>query len=334
MKSILHVCTAPPPALHGADAMYQDIQRLIDRFGGRVISVFPFKKPSRFVPHWLMGVRNRGALREAMTQASLIHVHSATLKPLPCIASFDGPVVYTVTASAGQHVQADWFNRHRVSVVVNNARDEQRLRASGLTRVVNIPPGMELLHLCYSPPPASPFTLLVGSAPWTRAQFRTKGIDVLLESLEQMPDLKLVLLWRQLWHDELMRKLQRKNLASRVVVHNQWMNVNDVLADCHAAVVLAEHERLVKAWPHSAIESIAAGKPVLLSRCIAMSDFVEEHRAGLAVESLDTHDIVSAIQTLKTTIDRFSGERLRALAQQQFDHTRMIQAYAKLYETD
>src|SRR5690606_19506357 len=101
MKPVLYLCTAPPPALHGTDAMFQDIERLMDRFGGSLINLYPFNKPSRFVPHWLMGWHNRSQLRAAMNDASLIHVFSATLKPLPCINAYKGPVVYTVTASTG-----------------------------------------------------------------------------------------------------------------------------------------------------------------------------------------------------------------------------------------
>ncbi|HMP89103.1 MAG TPA: glycosyltransferase [Kiritimatiellia bacterium] len=331
MNRILFLSTAPPPALDGTDAMFQDIQLLIDRFGGLLMSIYPLRTPSRFVPHWLMGLHNASALKSAMKHASLIHVFSATLKPLPCIRNFKGPIIYTVTASTGEHITSSWFNRHRVTVVVNNAHDAERLRNKGVNQVAMILPGMALSHLTYTPVEINPFKLMVGSAPWTKAQFKTKGIDALLSAVQEIPELNLVLLWRKWWYDEIVNKVKSLGLESRVEIFNEWKNVNEVLAGCHAATVLAEHNRLVKAWPHSAIESLAAGKPALLSRVIPMAEFVEKNRAGAVVNSLDPRDVILGIRELMRDYDSMNGSRLQTMAATHFDASAMLTAYDQLY---
>lgn len=334
MKHILYLCTAPEPAIPGTDAVFQEIERLRASFGGSFLGLYPFKKPSRFVPHWLMGIHNRERLREAMRQADVVHVFSATLKPLPCIEPFSGRIVYTVTAAAGRTINATWFNDRMITVAASHEREADRLRRAGVKDVTCVVPGLELGRFACTPAPAKPFTLLVGSAPWTRAQFRTKGVDVLIEAMRRIPELNITFLWRNLWHDDLRKRIDRAGLAARTVVHNQRMDVSHVLSGCHAAVVLAAHERLVKAWPHSAIESLASGRPVLLSRAIPMSDFAEQNQAGVAVESLEIKTVEASIRRLIAEYDTLSGTRLRDLALRHFDPVRMADTYRSLYVGD
>ena len=48
------------------------------------------------------------------------------------------------------------------------------------------------------------FVLLAGSAPWTREQFHSKGVDALLKVAQQVPSLRLIFLWRGLLLREVM----------------------------------------------------------------------------------------------------------------------------------
>jgi glycosyltransferase involved in cell wall biosynthesis len=332
MNTPLYLTTMPPPALAGTDAVYQDIDALIQAFGGSRLSLYPLRKPSRFVPSWMMGLRHRSAWRRAATNASLVHVFSATLKPIPALNGLEKPIVYTVTASVGARPNAGWFNRHKVTVIVNNDRDANRLAANGFTRVHQIRPGLDLSGFTFhDAPPAPPFRLLIGSAPWTRAQFKTKGIDALLETARQIPSLHLVFLWRQWWLDELQKRISAAGLENRVTIHNTRVDVNEILAGCHATTVLAEHERLVKSWPHSAIESLAAGKPVLLSRVIPMSEYVLAHQAGTAVETLTPEALGEAIRRL-TTHAGTRGEALRVQTQRSFSFRESCDSIRRVYQ--
>lgn len=332
MNAPLYLTTMPPPALAGTDAVYQDIDALIQRFGGSCLSLYPFRKPSRFVPSWMMGLSHRSAWRRAAENASVIHVFSATLMPIPALNGIRKPIVYTVTASAGKRLHAPWFQRHQVSIIVNNERDAKRLADSGLTRVFHIRPGLDLSGFTFQEPaPSPPFRLLIGSAPWTRAQFRSKGIDALLETARRMPSLHLVFLWRQWWLEDLHKRIQRAGLEDRVTIHNTRMDVNHVLADCHATTVLAEHERLVKSWPHSALESLAAGKPVLLSRTMAMAEYVQTHQAGVVVDTLTPDALHAAIRILEKETG-LRGERLGMQTREAFSFRVMCERIRHVYE--
>ncbi len=329
---IVYLTTVPPPALPGSDAVLQDVEALQKHFGGEHLSLYPFKKPSRLIPGWMMGWRQHHQLRLAAASAAVLHVFNATLKPLPALPGLKRPIIYSVKASLGLRLNTGWFNRHHVTVVVNNVRDEARAREAGLHRVVLVKPGLKLDAFTWCSPLAdAPFRLLIGSAPWTKAQFKTKGIDAMIEAARLMPDLHLVFLWRNLWREELQYRLNRAGITHRVTIHEEFVNVNNVLAGCHAAVVLAAHERLVKAWPHSAIEGLAAGRPVILSRVIPMADYVETENVGQAVERVDAGDLIAAIMRIRQGGALHQGERIRTIALRDFSLATMIRAHEEIY---
>lgn len=333
MPRILYLSTIPPPAIAGTEAVLQTISSLRQANGGAHLSLFPFQRPSRWVPAWMMGWRQRRELMGLAAEAEVIHVFNATLRPLACLNRLSRPVVYTVTAAIGKRIPERWLRQLDVTVVVNNERDRERLQRIDGLRTVLVRPGLDLSRFTYQQPSADEsFRLLVGSAPWTRAQFRTKGIDALIAAARQLPWLHLVFLWRDLGLPQLEQRLDQAGIRERTTIHNTRTDVNALLAGCHATVVLAANDRLVKAWPHSAIESLAAGRPVLLSGTIAMSDYIERQQAGIGIPAIETKVLTAAIQSLKAGIGLQPGKRLAATATHDFGLAPMLASYRQLYK--
>ena len=110
---------------------------------------------------------------------------------------------------------------------------------------------------------------MVASAPWTVAQFASKGVDVLLDTAVANPNLRLTFLWRGVLFAEMMQKVTAMNLADRVTVINEQVDVNQMLATVHGTINLAAHSEIIKAYPHSLLDSLAAGKPVLVDKPLA-----------------------------------------------------------------
>jgi len=98
----------------------------------------------------------------------------------------------------------------------------------------------------------------------------------------------------------------------------------------HATVVLAETERQVKAYPHSLMESLAAGKPVLISECIPMADYVMETQCGEVVPKLTPDDLRAAIRGL---MDHYDECQAKALVRGRADFALapMLEAYGEVY---
>jgi len=327
---ILYHLTSPPPPIPGTDAVFQDIEALRREFGGACLQMYPLRRPSRFFPKQLYGLGRGRALRQMEDAADAHHLFYATLYPFPWLRALKKPLIYTAAAGIGPSPVAGGWRPSIHTVVSCNPRDAAVLRAVPGLRARIIRPGIDTLKFR---PEALPLRgeliLAVGSAPWTAAQFRTKGIDLLLDAARTLP-LRLVFLWRGLLAETLERRVSGRGLGHRVEIINRAADVNRVLAGVHAAAVLAAGDRLVKAYPHSLLESLAAGKPVVLSDCIPMADYVRETGCGTCVEALTAGALRAALLRL---MDRYGECQAAAEARGRADFALgpMLQAYGEIY---
>jgi len=330
--NILYHLTSPAPPIPGTDAVFQEIEVLRRRFGGECLQLYPLRRPSRIFPKKLYGFHQRRALRRKEPSVDLHHLYYATLYPFPWLRALHKPLIYSAVTGVGAHVapgRADWLKAIH-TIVSCNPRDEAMLRALRPARYRIIRPGIAVERFTHTPCPLDQeLILLVGSAPWIHRQFQTKGIDLLMDVAGALP-LRLVFLWRGLLLDELKRHIARRGLNRRVEIINEATDVNRVLARVHATVVLAETESQVKAYPHSLMESLSAGKPVLVSGCIPMADYVAEAQCGEVVPKLTQDDLRAAIRGL---MDHYGERQAKALARGRADFALapMLEAYGEVY---
>lgn len=330
--NILFHLTSPSPPIPGTDAVFQEIEALRRRFGGECLQFYPFRRPSRIFPKKLYGLHQRRALRRKEPAVDLHHLYYATLYPFPWLRALRKPLIYSAVTGVGAHIErgyADWMKTVH-TIVSCNPRDEAALRALRPARYRIIRPGIAVERFSPEPLPLKDeLILLVGSAPWIRRQFQTKGIDLLLDVAGSLP-LRLVFLWRGLLRDELQRHIVRRGLSRRVEIINEATDVNRVLTRVHATVVLAETAKLVKAYPHSLMESLVAGKPALVSGCIPMADYVMETQCGEVVSHLTPDDLRAAIRGL---MDHYGERQAKALARCRADFALapMLKAYGEVY---
>jgi len=330
--NILYHLTSPAPPIPGTDAVFQEIAALRRRFGGECLQLYPLRRPSRIFPKILYGLHQRRALRRLEPAVDLHHLYYATLYPFPWLRALRKPLIYSAVTGVGEHVaggRAAWLKTVH-TIVSCNPRDEVALRALRPARYRIIRPGIAVERFSPAPLPLrDELILLVGSAPWIRRQFRTKGIDLLLDAAGSLP-LRLVFLWRGLLRKELQRHVARRGLSRRVEIINEATDVNRLLARVHATAVLAETERQVKAYPHSLMESLAAGKPALVSGCIPMADYVVEKQCGEVVPRLTPDDLRAALQRL---MDHYGQHQAQALAHGRADFALapMLAAYGEVY---
>ncbi len=243
------------------------------------------------------------------------------------------PIVYTVGASLQKQRKPLNINRlnslHRI--VISNERDQQILESWGIKNYSIITPGIDTSGFSPYPLPLErELTLLMASAPWDKAQFDSKGIDLLLETAAKLPYLKLILIWRGRLYEELLKKIRHHGIIRKVEVINQKVNVNDYLKKAHATILLAKHPKLVKSFPHSLIESLAAGKPVIVSKTIPMADYVTKHSCGVVVEELRMESLTESLKLLMNQYQSLAHHTNQIRAQD-FSLEQMIDQYRRLY---
>ena len=323
------------PVIPGTEAVGQEVDALRTHFGGDVVWLRPSWRGHARYPKRLVGAHHFRHLRRRDEQVDLHHVFAGALQPLPIIRLLRKPVVYTVAAGVGPRKR--WprmsFLKRLAAIVVQTQADLECLTAHGLTNGYVIRSGIDVDRFVSTAPPTGPdFVLLLGSAPWTRTQFRSKGVDVLLETLRVLPQLRVVFLWRGVLLDELVSRVRKSGVSDRVEILSERVDVAQVLQRVHAAVVISDHPGSVKAHPHSLMEALAAGRPLLISKAIGMADYVRETGCGCVVEGLSVTDLSSAIEKLIKSYDLYRS-RTAGLAERDFSIERFVADHQKLYRT-
>jgi len=329
---ILYHVTIPRSPIAECEAVTQDIRLLQQVAPGELFHLYPARVPGTRIPRLTWGLTQLPALWRRERSARLHHVFNPDPFPFAVLRLLRRPVVYTVVGGihADHREMACRLARLAHRILVSSLEDEQRLRGWGIEQAQFIPPAIDASRFSHTPlPPGARLTLLAGSAPWTTGQFTSKGVDALLEAAQHRTDLHLVFLWRGILYEEMMERVQARGLGGRVRVLNERVDVNMLLAEASAAVVLADRSDVVKAYPHSLLESLAAGKPVLVSRAIPMARWVEQAGLGVVVDRVEADCILAAIADLQGR--SFSPGALRAAVEGRV--TQFQQAHQDIYRS-
>jgi glycosyltransferase involved in cell wall biosynthesis len=173
-------------------------------------------------------------------------------------------------------------------------------------------------------------TLLMASAPWAEDQFDLKGVDALLDATARLTELRLILLWRGVLLSDLLKRVERRGIKARVEIIPERVDINAYLKRAHATVLVAKRSDIVKAYPHSLLESLAAGKPVILSNALPMADYVRRHECGIVLEEVSEQMLVQAIEDLRSRYDTLA-QRARLTDARSFSQEAMIENYRAIY---
>jgi glycosyltransferase involved in cell wall biosynthesis len=330
--NILYHLTVLPPRMPEAEAMSQEISALRAHFGGDLVFINPNQNSPIYIPRLLFGFHKLSYLRAREASAQMHQLYNPDPFPFPILRLLHRPVIYTLSCGVEARRPNVSFFRALAAVAVSDDRSLKQLRSWGLDNSYLVRPGIDKSRFTFSPLPLrSEVRLMVGSAPWARTQFRTKGVDALLSATQESPDLHLVFLWRGVLAEEMESRVRRMNLEKQVTVLNRRVNVNQVLAGVHASVTLAANSAIVRSYPHSLMDSLAAGKPVLVSRAIPMSDYVEQAGCGKVVDSVEPNDILSAVEALATDYPNLQKAAQQA-GQRDFAQEAMLASYQEVYD--
>jgi glycosyltransferase involved in cell wall biosynthesis len=331
--SILYLVSAPAPPMEGTDAVFQEVGALRDAFGGKIINLFPLARPTSLAPPQLYGWSKLAELRRLERDVKFNHLFYAAPYRLPVLRALRKPVVLTVTGSIKASAQPKNLAalNQLYRIVVSNERDAAILSAWGLSNYTIIPPGIDVSR--FAPEElslGSTLTLLTASAPWVERQFDLKGIDALLAIAAQRVDLKLMLLWRGRLVDALAARITRFGIAERAEIVNRKVDIREYLARAHATVLLAKSGDIVTSFPHSLLESLMGGKPVILSGTIAMADLVRRYDVGVVVDGVNVRSLAAAVETLRRRYDELVRNAAR-FPRERFSTASMIDNYRQLY---
>lgn len=323
----------PRPSRPELDGAVQEALWLRERFGGSISFLYPLQRFSRLIPGWLCGVNSVPRLRGLDRAVDLHHLFTPGLPSYPFLNGLRKPSVCTVQTSLGPqaHVKRMRTRPRVMSLVASDPRDVNYLEAATGASAIWVPPGVDAAAFRRRPPPTGEdFTVLVGSAPWTLRQFSTKGIDQLLAAARRLPRLRLIFLWRGALRDDLAKRIDRAGLAARTKVLFERVDVAGLLESVHAVAVLAEKPKLIKSFPHSALEALAAGRPVLTSSGLAIADFVRRHRTGAVVNALSVNSVLAGLRGIMEDYAQLLQNAMESDLSA-FSRERFLDSYKQIY---
>ena len=247
-------------------------------------------------------------LRKTASRYNVNHIFASAAEPLltPKLAS--GASILTVSKGTGSlsSIEKNFEHLRKFAfVVVESDRDKQIMEQAGVaaTSIRLIRPGFEIAPYV---PARVPFRLLFASSPFGKHQLLGRGIYLMLEAAQRMPDVEFLIVWRESYAQKLVSLVQERQL-SNVKVHNGYVpNMGEVYDSVHGSIIPALDYCSVKPCPHSAVESLAHGKPIVTSSISSLASIVCRRECGVCCEP-NTEDLVAAIERLRNDYDRLQA---------------------------
>ena len=328
---VTYYSTIPPPVFSGTEAMMKEIELLKDEFGGGFLNLYPFSHYIPGFPKVFTGLHHIGRLSRMDKETDIHHVFLHHLFPLPALSVLRKPVVCSVISAKSPF--PGLLRRYPYHVVINNEKDADYLKKQGFNNYTVIFPGIDTSAVCDSHSEyhcGEEFVFFCGSAPWTPSHFREKGFDMLLELAAEMPDIRLVCLWRGILYEEFIQKIENMALQDRVEVINRKVDINPILARIHAGIVLAESPGVAAAYPRSLIESLVAGKPIISSGCLPVAEYIKKNHCGCVVESFyHSHLKQCIISVMEQYLTLARNAEIRGRSD--FSKEKMVASFRELY---
>ncbi len=210
----------------------------------------------------------------------------------------------------------------------------QELAALGVDPaiVTLVYPPVDLDRFRASERPHEPFRVLFASSPDRAEWLHGRGVDIVLDAAAKRPDMRFVFCWRP-WGDALpgLRRMARERGLRNVEIKLEWVpDMAAVYANVHTTVFCTREPGTCKPAPNSVIESLAAGRPAVVTDRVGIADLIGDRGAG-AVIGPSGGELAAALDEVRETW-RECSERARALAEDVFDQDGFIAAHRKLYE--
>lgn len=215
-------------------------------------------------------------------------------------------------------------------VVVESERDREILHQAGFTpeSVKLIYPGFDKKAYVTA---EGPFSMLFATAPFGSHDFLNRGIYLMLHAAKRLPEVRFRLVWREHDYERLIGLIQKSGVTNVEVLNGYIPDMDALYRTSHATILPGLDEHSLKPCPHSAIESLSHGKPLLVSRPTSLAGLVDRTGTGVVFEP-NWRALEAAIVELKTDYDKYQ-RNCHNLILEKFSHEGFVERYRKLYES-
>ena len=261
------------------------------------------------------------------------HVYTSLVDfPYLCLLSKKNMVLTSTNFFTSESINKRLKHLKKLKKIIVEAEIQKKeLIKSGIEeeKIELIYPPVNLDKFGYKPASGS-FKILNASCPTKLNYLSRRGIIISINSIAKTDDVTLHLLWR----DDNFVEVQKLIETDKVTIRKEIIkDMNEEYSKYHAVIIpYLDFDENLKLIPNSAVESLAAGKPVLVSSKTGIASIIEQERCGVVFEP-NEEDLVRAIEKLKENYDDYQ-KNCRRTTEKYFSEKKFIQAYRKIYDEE
>jgi glycosyltransferase involved in cell wall biosynthesis len=161
--------------------------------------------------------------------------------------------------------------------------------------------GVDCGKFGHVPAKGGPFRILFASAPIGNdsSSFMYKGINLLMKAAarvkEERDNIRLVLVWRGHMADEIRDLIRESGMENHAEVVDGAVDMRRYFNECHVTLLTPERIKSSRPYPTSLMESLASGKPVIVSELLEISKIIRREGCGKVCRP-DAQDLAKKIK--------------------------------------
>lgn len=267
------------------------------------------------------------------TRSKITHIYT-TLRDRPYLPLFNGPrTVLTSTNHFTAQRLRPWrrYLKKVHKIVVESPLQMEELLRLGLPKekIELIYPSVDLDAFSYQKTGGT-FKILNASCPSRVSDLKKRGIFLLMEADSMLTDTTIDVLWRVGEYQKFQRMVQGKIFNCLQVKEHIAENMNEMYAAHHCTIIpYTCFDELLKLIPNSAMESLAAGKPLLVSSQTGIAEMVRKEHCGVVFEPT-AEKLLEAIEVMKENYFEYQ-HNCRKTAEKYFSQEQFLKKYGQIY---
>jgi len=220
------------------------------------------------------------------------------------------------------------FYKNLNKIIVESEKDKKMLLSLGVDnkKIFLIYPGINLKKFKYKQAKGK-FKILFASSPMQEIHFKSRGIYLLIEAAKELPDIEFILLWRGKYLNKI--KSFVSGIDNIKIINKKIRDISKIYEQAHATILPFTSYLNTKPCPHSAIESLASGKPVLVTDVSGIVGLVRKEKCGIITKTTKK-GIIEGIIKLRKSYKAFQKNCFK-VAKRYFDEQRFVRNYKKIY---
>lgn len=267
------------------------------------------------------------------TRQKIIHIYT-TLRDRPYLPLFyRRKTILTSTNHFTVERLRPWkkYLQNVQKIVIESELQMPVLLQLGLQRekIELIYPPVDLAKFSYQKATGQ-FKILNASCPSRVSDLEKRGINLLMDADPDLRDCSINVLWRIGEFGRFQQMVNKRKFQSLHIERHVAKDMNAVYAAHHCTIIpYTRFDELLKLIPNSAIESLAAGKPVLVSSKTGIADLVRKEQCGIVFEPTKK-SLLQAIQQVRENYEKYQ-KNCRPVAEKYFAQDLFLKKYQELY---